>query len=198
MENAEPDPTPEDAAAALVEAEASRTRLAGALVLPSFFYAAIGAAVAVQIATTAFGIPRSNVQGDHLADDRAWALAALVGGLALFVLVAAIQLTRFRQLNAVWLGGLASRVVFGNDAAASTSYVVAFGASLWAGFEGVWCLMASCAIAGGTAYALSGRRWWRTYQGDPAPHGRGESAAWVAVFGILAVAGVVLLVVLGR
>ena len=197
MENSEPDPTPEDAAAALVEAEASRTRLAGALVLPSFFYAAIGAAVAVQIATTAFGIPRSNVQGDHLADERAWALAVLAGGLALFVLVGAIQLTRFRQLNGVWLGGLASHVVFGNDAAASTSYVVAFGASLWAGFEGIWWLVASCAIAGGAAYALSGRRWWRTYQGDPASHSRGESAAWVAVFGVLAVAGLVLLV-LGR
>ena len=165
--------------------------------LPCVFYAAIGAAVAVQIATTAFGIPRSNVQGDHLADDRAWALAVLAGGLALFVLVAAIQLTRFRQLNGVWLGGLASRVVFGNDAAASTSYVVAFGASLWAGFEGIWWLVASCAVAGGAAYALSGRRWWRRYQGDPVSHGRGESAAWVAVFGVLAVAGLVLLV-LGR
>jgi hypothetical protein len=171
--------------------------LAGALVLPSFFYAAIGAAVAVQIATAAFGIPRSNVQGDHLAEVRAWGIVALAGGLAFFLLVAAIQLTRFRQLNGVWLGGLASRVVFGNDAAASTSYVVAFGASLWAGFEGIWWLVASCAIAGGAAYALSGRRWWRTYQGDPVAHGRGESAAWVAVFGVLAVAGLVLLV-LGR
>ena len=198
MENSEPDPTPEDAAAALVEAEASRTRLAGALVLPSFFYAAIGAAVAVQIATTAFGIPRSNVQGDHFADDRAWALAALAGGLALFVLVAAIQLTRFRQLNGVWLGGLASRVVFGNDAAASTAYVVAFGASLWAGFEGIRWLVALCAIAGGAAYALSGRRWWRTYQGDPASHSRGESAGLIAILGALAVAGVVLLVLLSR
>ena len=198
MENSEPDPTPEDAAAALVEAEASRTRLAGALVLPSFFYAAIGAAVAVQIATAAFGIPRSNVQGDHFADDRAWALAALAGGLALFVLVAAIQLTRFRQLNGVWLGGLASHVVFGNDAAASTSYVVAFGASLWSGFEGIWWLVALCAVAGGAAYALSGLRWWRKYQGDPASHSRGESAGLIAILGALAVAGVVLLVVLGR
>jgi len=53
------------------------------------------------------------------------------------------------------------------------------------------------AVAGGAAYALSGRRWWRRYQGDPVSHGRGESAAWVAVFGVLAVAGLVLLV-LGR
>src|SRR5450759_4583253 len=113
MENSEPDPTPEDAAAALVEAEASRTRLAGALVLPSFFYAAIGVAVAVQIATTAFTI----------ADDRWWALAIRPGGVALLVLVAAIQLVRFRQLNGVRLGGLASRVVFGTAQTATSHHI---------------------------------------------------------------------------
>src|ERR1039457_7258440 len=159
MENSEPDPTPEDAAAALVEAEASRTRLAGALVLPSFFYAAIGIAVAVQIATTAFTI----------ADDRWWALA-------------------------IRLGGLASRVVFGTAPAASISYVLAFGASAWAGFNRMWWLVAVCPVAGGAAYALSGLRWWRRYQGDPASHSRGESAGLIAILGALAVAGVVLLV----
>ena len=184
MENSEPDPTPEDAAAALVDAEASRTRLAGALVLPSFFYAAIGGAVAVQIATTAFTI----------ADDRVWALAIRPGGVALLVLVAAIQLVRFRQLNGVWLGGLASRVVFGTAPAASISYVLAFGASAWAGFNRMWWLAAACAVAGGAAYALSGLLWWRRYQGDPASHSRGESAGLIAILGALAVAGVVLLV----
>ena len=184
MENSEPGPTPEDAAAALVEAEASRTRLAGALVLPSFFYAAIGAAVAVQIATTAFTI----------ADDGGWALAIRPGGVVLLVLVAAIQLVRFRQLNGVWLGGLASRVVFGTAPAAGISYVLAFGASAWAGFNRMWWLAAVCAVAGGAAYAVSGRRWWRRYQGDPASHSRGESAGWIAILGAVAVAGVVLLV----
>ena len=184
MENSEADPTPEDAAAALVEAEASRTRLAGALVLPSFFYAAIGAAVAVQIATTAFTI----------ADDGGWALAIRPGGVALLVLVAAIQLVRFRQLNGVWIGGLASRVVLGTAPAASISYVLAFGASAWAGFNRMWWLAAACAVAGGAAYALSGLRWWRSYQGDPASHSRGESAGLIAILGALAVAGVVLLV----
>jgi len=183
METSEPDPTPDDAAAALVEAEASATRLAGALVLPSFFYAAIGAAVAAQIATTAFTI----------ADDRGWAHAIRLGGVALFALVAAIQLLRFRQLNGVRLGGLASRVVLGTAAAASISY----GASAWAGFNRMWWLAGVCAIAGGAAYALSGLRWWRRYQGDPASHSRGESAGLMAILGALAVAGVVLLV-LGR
>src|SRR5450631_745584 len=187
MENSEPSPTPEDAAAALVEAEASRTHLAGPLALPSFFYAAIGAAVAVQIATTAFTI----------ADDRGCASAIRLGGVALFVLVAAIQLVRFRQLNGVRLGGLASRVVLGTATAASVSYAFAFGASAWAGFNRMWWLVTLCAVAGGAAYALSGRRWWRRYQGDPASHSRGESAGWIAILGAVAVAGLVLLV-LGR
>jgi hypothetical protein len=187
MENSEPSPTPEDAAAALVEAEASRTHLAGTLALPSFFYAAIGAVVAVQIATTAFTI----------ADDRGWAHAIRLGGVALFGLVAAIQLVRFRQLNGVRLGGLASRVVLGTATAASISYVLAFGASAWAGFNRMWWLVAVCAVAGGAAYALSGLRWWRRYQGDPASHSRGESAGWIATLGLVAFAGLVLLV-LGR
>ena len=144
MENSEPSPTPEDAADALVEAEASRTHLAGTLALPSFFYAAIGAAVAVQIATSALSI----------TDDRVWAPTRL-GGVALFVLVAAIQLIRFRQLNGVRLGGLASRVVLGTATAASISYAFAFGASAWAAFNRMWWLAAVCAVAGGAAYALS-------------------------------------------
>lgn len=155
------------------------------MVLPSFFYGSIGAAVAMQIATTAFGA----------TDDRGWAPGTLLGGLALFALVSAIQLTRFRRRNGVRLGGLASRVVLGTATAASTSYVLALGAAVWAAVERMWWLVALCAIAGGAAYALSGRRWWRIYQGDPASHGRGESAGWMAVCSVLAVAGVVLLVV---
>jgi hypothetical protein len=184
MENSEPVPTPGDAAAALAEAEASRTRLAGALVLPSFFYTAIGAAIAVQIATTAFTI----------ADDREWALAIRPGGVALLFLLAAIQLVRFRHLNGVWLGGLASRVVLGTAPAAFISYALAFGASAWAGFNRMWWLAAVCAVAGGAAYALSGLRWWHRYQSDPASHSRSESAGWVAILSALAVAAVVLLV----
>lgn len=188
MENSKVPPTPEDATAALVEAEALRTRMAGALVLPSFFYAAIGAAVAIQIATTA----------STIASDGGWASAIRLGGVALFALVAAIQLVRFRRLNGVRLGGLASRVVLGTATAASLSYVLAFGASAWAGFNRLWWLVAVFAVAGGAAYAVSGRRWWRRYQGDPASHSRGESFGWTAILGVLAVTGVVLLWVLGR
>jgi hypothetical protein len=125
------------------------------------------------------------------------AVTHIHAGRPLFVLVAAIQLVRFRQLNGVRLGGLASRVVLGTATAASISYVLALGASAWAGFNRMWWLVAVCAIAGGAAYALSGLRWWRRYQGDPTSNSRGESAGLIAIIGALAVAGVVLLV-LGR
>lgn len=49
-------PTPDEVAVALAEAGASRTMLARGVVLPSFFDAAIGAAITVQIATTALGL----------------------------------------------------------------------------------------------------------------------------------------------
>ena len=75
-------PTPEQAAVALAEAEASRTMLARGVVLPPWFDAAVGAAITVQIATTALG----------LADIGGWAGWLLPAGVAVFVLVAGIEL----------------------------------------------------------------------------------------------------------
>lgn len=41
-------------------------------------------------------------------------------------------------------------------------------------------LVACSSLAGGAAYAWSGRRWWRIYQGDPAAHGRAALSEHVA------------------
>jgi hypothetical protein len=142
----------------------------------------MGAAVATQIATTSVG----------LGDGDAWVLAA---GLATFVAVAGVQLARFRRLNGVWLGGFASRVVLGTGTAASVSYVVALGAAIWVAYDARWWLVAVCSIAGGAAYALSGRRWLRGYRVQPAVHGRGESAAWLALLTVAAIAGLALLMI---
>jgi len=153
-------PTPEQAAVALAEAEASRTMLARGVVLPPWFDAAVGAAITVQIATTALG----------LADIGGWAGWLLPAGVAVFVLVAGMELARFRRLIGVWLGGFASRVVGGTATAASTSYVLSLGAAVWAAFDRAWWLVALCAAAGGVAYACSGRRWLRTYLAEPGRH----------------------------
>lgn len=177
-------PTPDEAAAALLEADVSRTQVAESFVLPAHFYSSIGVAAAGQIATTAL----------ELADLGTWAWVLLVVGLTVFVLVAAVQLVRFRRLNGVWLGGLASRVVGGTATAASVSFGLSLGAAIWAAFAALWWLVPVCAIAGGVGYAVSGRRWVRVYRSEPAAHGRGESAIWLGVLTVLALAGLVLLV----
>jgi hypothetical protein len=184
MESTPERPTAAEASAALTDAEASRATLVRALVMPSWLFASIGVAIAVQIATAAVG----------LGDDEPW---VLVAGLAVFLAIAGAQLARFRRLNGVWLGGLASRVVLGTGAAASSSYAIALGAAIWAAYEAQWWLMGLCAIAGGAAYAVSGRRWLTAYRAQPARRWRGESAAWLALLGVGAIAGLALLVLNG-
>lgn len=184
MESNPERPTAAEASAALTEAEASRATLAGAIATPSWLYASLGAAIATQIGTAAFGL------GDG-------APRVLVIGLVLFAAVAGVQLARFRRLNGVWLGGFASRVVLGTGTLTSASYAIALGAAIWAAYDARWWLVAFWAIAGGAAYALSGRRWLGAYRAQPAVHGRGESAGWLALLGIAAVAGLALLLING-
>ena len=175
-------PTRAEAAAALRDAEASRAAIAEGVATPSWFFTSIVVAISVQIATTAVG----------LGDGPVW---VLVGGLAFFAAVAGVQLARFRRRNGVWLGGLASRVVLGTGAAASSSYVIALGAAVWAALEEQWWLVVLCALGGGAAYALSGLRWLRGYRAQPAARARGESAAWLALGGAAALVGLAVLLI---
>lgn len=188
METSGDRPTPDEAAEALVGAGSARDQLSRRLRLPSWFHTSIGLAVVVQIATLALGVADQSSAGIGLA----------VAGLVPFVLVAAVQLVRFRRLNGVWVGGLASRVVFGTDATASTAHFLAMGAAIWAAFEGRWWLVGLCAIAGGAGYALSGIRWMRSYRGDPAAHSRGESVLLMGFLLVSLLAGAVLLLVGAR
>src|SRR5919199_706708 len=109
MESTPRRPTAEEASAALAAAEATRATLADRIATPSWFFVSMGVAIATQIATVAVGL------GDERALDAGevgtpWLVAA---GVAVFAVVAGIQLARFRRLNGVWLGGFASRVVLG-------------------------------------------------------------------------------------
>ena len=183
METTSSTPTPEEASAALVDAEDSRARLAQGIVVPSWFFTSLGAAIGVQIATTALGV----------ADDSGWERLALVAGLAALAAVAGIQLVRFRRINGVWLGGLASRVVFGTGTAVSATYAASAALAIWGALEGRWWLTALGSLAGGATYALNGRLWLRAYRREPAKHVHGEPAAWLAALTIAAIAGLVLL-----
>ena len=188
METSGARPTPDEAAAALLDAGSARDRLSRRLTLPSWFHTSIGLAVVAQITTLAVGVADQSPAGIGLA----------VVGLVPFALVAVVQLLRFRRLNGVWVGGLASRVVLGSDAAASTVHVLAMGAAIWAAIEARWWLVGLCAIAGGVGYALCGVRWMRSYRGDPAAHGRGESVLLLVALVVPVFAGAVLLLVGAR
>jgi hypothetical protein len=181
MESEPHRPTAADASAALLDAEAARATLADHIATPSWFFASMGVAIAVQIATTAAG----------LGAEIPWLIA---GGLAVFAAVAGVQLARFRRVNGVWLGGFASRVVLGTATAASVSYAVALAAAIWAAYGDHWWLVALWSALGGAAYALSGSRWMQAYRGDPAAHARGESLAWLALMTAAAIGGLVMLV----
>jgi hypothetical protein len=183
MENITGPMTPEEASATLDAADGARTAMAHGLVLPSYLYGSLGASVALQLGTTAVEFVHDSVAGR-------WGLAV---GVVAYLVVAAVQLARFRRLNGVWVGGLASRIVGGTATAAMASYVVAIVAAAWAAAQKAWWLVILCAIAGGVAYAWSGRRWWRSYLGAPAAHARGESAVLLAAIVVVAVGGLVVL-----
>jgi len=186
MESSSALPNPDDAAAVLDDAERSRSELVGEIVLPSRHHAWIGAAVAVQIATAAVGV----------VVNAPWGFAVLAAGALVFVVVAGVQLQHFRKQNGVWLSGFASRNVFGSSISASIGYAAGLASALAAGYAGLWWLAGVCAIGGGLAYALAGRRWWRRYRHNPAGNAHGESALLLAILVLLAVVGAVLLVVL--
>jgi hypothetical protein len=178
-------PNPRAAEAALTEAETARDRMAGALVLPPYFYSWLGGAIAVQIGTStaAFGL-----------DGGSGALCLAVG-LLVFAAVAVDQLVRFRRLNGVWVAGLASRVVLGTATLTSVLYAVAFAAAAWAALTHRWWLVVLAAAYGGTGYAWCGRRWWESYRGDPAQRRRDDSRAVVLILPVLAAAGLVALLI---
>lgn len=190
MESSLHRPTPDEAAAALTDARSAQQRLATEVAVPSWFSTSLGVAVAVQIATAAVGVAATGHD-----QPGARSLAVIMAGVVVFLAVAAVQLWRFRQLNGVWLGGFASRVVFGTGMAASLSYGAGLGLALWAAYEEMWVLVALAASAGGVAYAISGRRWVDRYRAAPEANARGESALLLGALVVLAIASLVLLVV---
>ena len=176
-------PSAAEASAALNDAEAARATLAQSTKMPSWFFASLGAAIAVQIASTAAGV----------ANPSSSTLVGLASGIVLLVAVTGVQLTRFRQLNGVRLGGLLSRVVLGTGTLASASYAVAGTAAILGAFDRRWWLVATASIIGGALYALNGRLWLRAYRAEPSLHARGESLTWLALLTVAALAGLALL-----
>ncbi|WP_426563277.1 hypothetical protein ACPPVT_19715 [Angustibacter sp. McL0619] len=187
MESKAAQQDPDDPSSVLDAADQARQRLAAGLRLPTGLHPALGAAVAVQLGSAAYGIAAQTTAG----------LAVALAGVAVFLGVAALALYQFRRINGVRIDGLTSQIVLGSGAMSTLVYLGAFGAATWAAFESHWWLVAVAAVAGGVGYALSARRWWHAYRHDPVAHADGASPRVLAVLAVLACVGVVALLVVG-
>lgn len=174
----------------LARAEAMRASLATGLRLPSRFHTSVGIAVAVQIGTTALALTGDRSTGV--------ALGLVLAGLLVFGAVVVVQLHRFRALNGVRVAGFASRALLGTSTLSSLAYAASLALSVWAGYAGLPWLAMLPAACGGAAYAVAAHRWWVSYQRDPAQHAVAESRAYLAALCTAAIAGLVLVAVVGR
>jgi FtsH-binding integral membrane protein len=177
----------DDEREALAVADQALRRLTAGLRLPAGLYLMLAAAVAVQLATAAWGVAAQTVAGVVVA----------LAGMAVFLGVAMLMLHRFRRINGVTLDGLVSQIVLAAGASASVVYLAAFAAGVWAAFASLWWLVAVAAVAGGTGCALGARHWWSAYQRDPAAHARGASPRLLGALAVLAFLGFAGLVVFG-
>ena len=178
---------PDDPRLVLAAADEARERLAAGLRLPTGLHPALAVAVAVQVATAAYGIAAQTTSG----------LAVALAGLMLFLGVCALALRQFRRINGVRVDGLASQIVLGAGLTSNVVYVGALGAAIWAAFESRWWLVAMAAVAGGAGYAWCALRWWHTYRQDPAAHAGGASPRILAALAAVACVGFVALLVAG-
>lgn len=175
---------PSDPYADLAAAESARQRLTGSLRMPAWFYTTLGAATAVQIGGAAYGL------SDGGGGPR---LLALLGGALVFVAVAFLLLARFRRLNHVRIDGLLSKAVMGTSIRSSLAEVAGLAAAVWAAQMELWWLAALASVAGGAAYAVSARLWWRDYQRDPAATAHGMSRGVLVLACLTALLGVAVL-----
>jgi len=180
--------TPNAAAADLAAADAARDRLAGSLRMPRWFYTTLGAATAVQIGGAAYGL------SDDASGPR---LLALLGGALVFIGVAFLLIRRFRTLNHVRVDGVLSKAILGTSVRSSLAEVTGLAAAVWAAMAGHWWLAGLASVAGGVAYAVSARLWWRDYQRDPAATAHGMSRGILALVCLVAVLGLAVLVAVG-
>jgi predicted neutral ceramidase superfamily lipid hydrolase len=177
--------TPDDASSALAAADQARDRLAAGIRLPRGLFPAVAAAIAVQVGAAAVGIAAQTVTG----------LAVALGGVAVFLAVAALVLYQFRRINGVTVDGLASTIILGTGTTSTLVYMGTFAAATWAAFESLWWLVVAAAVLGGAAYAFSAYRWWLAYRADPVARAGGVSPRMMALFALAALAGFVVLMV---
>jgi len=187
MESSKVPTDPDDPRTGLAVADEARRRLTAGLRLPGGSLPVLATGVAVQLATAAYGIAAQTGAG----------VAVVLAGMAVLLGVAAVTLGRFRRVNGVRVDGLTSQVLLGAGTLASSAYLAALAAGIWAAFAALWWLVAVAAVAGGVGYALGAHRWWQAYRHDPAGRAGGASPRTLGALAGLACLGVVALLVVG-
>jgi hypothetical protein len=187
MESSPLQQDPHDLGPQLAAADKRRERLAASLRLPTGMHPALAAAVAFQVATAAYGVAAQTTAG----------LAVALGGVAVFLGVAAFMLYRFGRINGVRVDGLSSQIILGTGGTSTLVYLGAFAAGTWAAFESRWWLVGVAAGAAGVGYSFGNLRWWYAYKKDPAAHAGGTSPRVLALLAVVACLGLVALLVLG-
>lgn len=172
---------------ALTAADDAARRLTSGLRLPAGFYPVLTAAVAVQLATSAYGIAAQTTAG----------LAIVLGGLVVFFAVAALLLHLFRRRNGVSLDGLTSRVALAAGTLAGLAYPGALAIAIVAAFQSLWWLVAVAAVVGGVVCALGARQWWSAYRRSPSAHTAGATPRMLAVLALVGGLALVALIVVG-
>lgn len=187
MESAATGSEPEHARSMLAAADQTRSQLIGSLRLPGELHVALALGVAVQIGTAASGIAQQTAAG----------MAVVLAGMAVFGLVAAFILHRFRRVNGARVDGLSSQVLLGNGTLISLLYLGSLAAATWAAFESAWWLVMVVAVVGGTSYAVGVREWWKAYRHDPVARRSGASPRLLAGLGAVACVGLLTLLIVG-
>ena len=185
MENMEP----AAAAAALDASDRARSAAARSVRVPPGHDVLMGAAVAAQIATAVIGI----ASADDVGATEGTVLGWVMSGVVVFLVVALIEVVRFRRINGVRLDGFTGRVVLGTDLRASLSYGGAAVVAYVAAASGLWWLALLVSSAGGAAYALCGRRWMRRYREVPERGLRTESRLLLGLYVAVAIVALGLL-----
>jgi hypothetical protein len=170
---------PDDRLMALAVADQARRRLTSGLRLPAGLYLALGAAVAVQLGTAAYGIAARQLPGwlscwPGWRFSWAWQRSCCTGSAGPTESGSTVSPAR-------------SSSRLGPPPRSST--LARSPPGIWAAFDSLWWLVAVAAVAGGTGCALGARHWWHAYRHDPAGHARGASPRALGGFAALACLG---------
>ncbi len=136
------------------QADQAAAGLAGELVVPRGYDAAMAAALAVVIV---MGAVNSRYQTGLTLVLFGISIAALFGA-------AAWAIRRFKEVNGVWVSGFRRGTTVPASIGAGLAYLLGLSAAMGAAAEGWWWLVGLIALAAAAGYVAASRWWMRLYR----------------------------------